>query len=128
VGLLDATSLQWISRPSAAQAGLVGGYFTTWSDDGALVASVNGEGRLSYWDGRNGAHLGTVTVAVEGDPGFSQHNQRLLFAGDDGSVLTWDLDPRSWVATACRLAGRTLTEQEWRTYLPERPFQPVCQS
>jgi WD40 repeat protein len=128
VGLLDATSLQWISRPSAAQAGLVGGYFTTWSDDGSLVASSDFDGRLSYWDGRTGAHLGTVTVAGEGDVGFSQHNQRLLFAGDDGSVLTWDLDPRSWIAAACRLAGRTLTEQEWRTYLPDRPFQPVCQS
>jgi WD40 repeat protein len=128
VGLLDATSLQWISRPSAAQAGLVGGYFTTWSDDGSLVASSDFDGRLSYWDGRTGAHLGTVTVAGEGDVGFSQHNQRLLFAGDDGSVLTWDLDPRSWIAAACRLAGRTLTEQEWRTYLPDRPFEPVCQS
>lgn len=127
VGLLDATSLQWVSRPSAAQAGLVGGYFTTWSDDGSLVASAN-EGRLSYWDGRTGAHLGTAAVSGAGDPGFSKDNKRLLFAGDDGSVLIWDLDPRSWVAAACRLAGRPLTEREWRTYLPDRPFQPVCQS
>jgi WD40 repeat protein len=128
VGLLDATSLQWVLRPSPAQAGLVDGYFTTWSDDGRFVASSTVEGRVSYWDGRSGAHLGTVTVEGQGDPGFSTDNRQLLFAGEDGAVLTWDLDPRSWVATACRLAGRPLTEQEWRTYLPDRPLESVCSS
>ena len=53
VGLLDAATMHWISRPNAAQAGLVG-YLTTWSDDGALVASVsNGRpeplGRADRW-------------------------------------------------------------------------------
>ncbi len=125
-GLLDAKTLRWISRPSASQAGLVG-YYAAWSEDGSLVASVN-EGRLSYWDGRSGALLGTATVGWEGDPSFSKDGKQLLFAGTDGSVVTWELDPRSWVAAACRLAGRPLTEQEWHNYLPKRRFQPVCQS
>jgi WD40 repeat protein len=126
-GLLDATTMEWISRPSAAQAGLVGYFFTAWSDDGSFVASVS-EGRASYWDGHTGALLGTVTVDVTGDPAFSKDDKRLLVDGDDGAILTWTLDPRSWVAAACRLAGRPLTEQEWRNYLPNRPFEPVCAS
>ncbi|HET7276673.1 MAG TPA: BTAD domain-containing putative transcriptional regulator [Dermatophilaceae bacterium] len=126
VGLVDAATMQWISRPNAVQAGLVG-YMSVFSDDGSLVASVN-ESRLSYWDGRTGAYLGTVTVYEDGAPSFSKDNTQLLFAGAGGSVLTWNLDPRSWVATACRLAGRPLTEQEWRNYLPDRPFVPVCAS
>ncbi|MEO6411696.1 MAG: WD40 repeat domain-containing protein, partial [Pedococcus sp.] len=128
VGLLDATTMKWIARPSAAQVGLVGDN-TKWSDDGSLVASVN-EGHLSYWDGRTGAALGTATVLPEwgGDPAFSKDDKRLLFAGFHGSVLTWDLDPTTWVSAACRLAGRALTEQEWRNYLPDRPFIPVCAS
>jgi WD40 repeat protein len=125
-GLLDAKTLRWISRPSASQAGLVG-YYAAWSEDGSLVASVN-EGRLSYWDGRRGALLGTATVGWEGDPSFSKDGKQLLFAGTDGSVVTWELDPRSWVAAACRLAGRALTEQEWHSYLRDRPYQRVCQS
>ena len=125
-GLLDATTLHWISRPDPAQAGLVG-YDTAWSDDGSLVASVN-EGRLSHWDGRTGAYLGTVAVTPVGSPAFSEDDSRLLVAGDDGSVLTWNLDPHSWTAAACRLAGRALTEAEWHTYLPNRAFRPICAS
>jgi hypothetical protein len=69
-----------------------------------------------------------VTVYEDGAPSFSKDNTQLLFAGAGGSVLTWNLDPRSWLAAACRLAGRSLTEQEWRNYLPDRPFVPVCAS
>jgi DNA-binding SARP family transcriptional activator/WD40 repeat protein/energy-coupling factor transporter ATP-binding protein EcfA2 len=125
-GLLDGTTMTWIARPNAADAGLVG-YYTAWSRDGSRVASAN-EGRLTYWDGRKGTRLGTVTVGVEGDPSFVPDGRRLLFAGADGSVRSWDLDPRSWVTAACRLAGRPLTAQEWRNYLPDRPFVPVCAS
>ncbi|TPG18974.1 WD40 repeat domain-containing protein [Pedococcus bigeumensis] len=126
VGLLDATTMRWISRPNATQAGLVG-WTSQFSDDGALVASVN-ENRLSQWDGRTGTYLGTVTVDYEGAPAFSKDDTRLVFAGQTGSVLTWNLDHRAWVAAACRLAGRALTEQEWHNYLPDRPFVPVCGS
>jgi DNA-binding SARP family transcriptional activator/WD40 repeat protein len=126
VGLLDARSMEWISRPNAGQAGLVDGYTTAWSGDGSLVASVS-EGRLSHWDGRTGAHLGSAVVGGQGSAAFSKDNKRILFARDDGSVLTWDLDPQSWVAAACRLAGRPLTQREWLNYL-DRPFEPVCAS
>lgn len=126
MGLLNVTTMRWISRPSAAQTGLVGGD-TKFSEDGSLVASVS-NGRLSYWNGRSGAYLGGATVEWDGDPAFSNHNSELLFAGATGPVLTWNLDPQSWLATACRLAGRSMTQQEWHNYLPNRPFQPVCQS
>jgi DNA-binding SARP family transcriptional activator/WD40 repeat protein len=126
VGLLDARTMEWIAEPSAAQAGLVG-YATQFSDDGSLVASVN-DGRLSRWDGRTGAYLGSVTVDEDGAPAFSADHRQLLFAGASGTVLRWDLDSRSWRRAACRLAGRDLSAAEWRTYLPDRPFRPVCLS
>ncbi|WP_457254519.1 nSTAND1 domain-containing NTPase [Pedococcus sp. P5_B7] len=126
VGLLSAPSMTWLSEPSPTQVGLMG-YYTRFSDDGRLVASVN-EGKLSQWDGITGAYLGSTTVDDDGAPAFTNDNSRILFAGAGGSLLTWTLDPRSWLATACRLAGRSLTEQEWRNYVPDRPFVPVCSS
>jgi WD40 repeat protein len=126
VGLLDAASLTWISSPNASQAHLMG-YFTKFSDDGTLVASVNA-GKLSHWDARTGEYLGSATVNEDGDPAFTKDNSQILFAGTSGSLLTWTLDPKSWLATACRLAGRSLTEHEWRTYVSGRPFVPVCAS
>jgi WD40 repeat protein len=118
--------MRWISLPSFAQAGREGAD-TKFSADGSVVASVNG-GRLSHWDGRTGAFLGSATVDWEGDLAFAKGHSQLVFAGTTGSVLTWDLDPRTWLATACRLAGRGLTRQEWHTFLPNRPYQTVCQS
>ena len=91
------------------------------------MASVS-NGRLSHWDGRTGAYLDSVAVEWDGDPAFTDDGTRLLFSGASGTVVSWDLDPTSWIATACRLAGRALTEQEWRNYLPNRPFQPICAS
>jgi DNA-binding SARP family transcriptional activator/WD40 repeat protein/energy-coupling factor transporter ATP-binding protein EcfA2 len=125
-GLLDATTMRWISPPNAAQARLVGGG-TKFSDDGSLVASVS-NGRLSHWDGRTGAYLGSASVDWDGDPAFSKDDSQLLFAGETGTVMSWNLDPASWVAAACRIAGRDLTPAEWRTYVPARPFVPVCAS
>jgi WD40 repeat protein len=83
------------------------------------------ENQLSHWNGRTGAYLGTVTVDNDGSPAFSQDNKRLVFGSTDGTVLTWDLDP-AWIAAACRLAGRSLSEQEWHDYLPNSPLVRVC--
>jgi WD40 repeat protein len=126
-GLLDATTLRWISRPSAAQTGLVASEATAFSHDGRFVASVN-NGRLSYWDARTGALLGSVAVEWDGSPAFTRDDSTIVFAGEGGRVADWHLDPKAWVTAACRLAGRGLTEEEWRTYLPDRPYQRVCQS
>jgi hypothetical protein len=123
VGLLDSTTLRWISRPSAAQVGLVG-YFAAWSHDGSLVASVN-EGRLSYWNGRTGARMGTTTVGWDGDVAFSKDGETLLVAGDQRSVDSWKLDPRSWVAAACRLAGRPLQPSRAAGGYPLRHATPL---
>ncbi len=58
----------------------------------------------------------------------SADTSTLMLAGSEGSVFSWDLDPRAWLATACRLSGRDLTEQEWRSCLGERPYEPVCRA
>jgi hypothetical protein len=35
----------------------------------------------------------------------------------DGSVIFWDLNPSSWEAKACALAGRNLTRFEWERFV-----------
>ena len=87
IGLLDATTMRWISRPSPAQAGLVG-YDTAWSDDGSLVASVN-EGRLSHWNGRTGAYLGHR----DGDCGRAARPSRRTTNGSSSRATTVPYSP-----------------------------------
>ncbi|KGN33001.1 hypothetical protein N802_15525 [Knoellia sinensis KCTC 19936] len=124
-GLLNLESMTWISRPNPAQARMVGwqGAFT---DDGSLFTSVGDDGHAHVWDGRTGALLASMPMDSTGDPAFTKDKRSLVVAADSGSVLTWNLDPTTWRAAACRLAGRDLTQEEWRTYLPNRPFTSVC--
>ena len=41
----------------------------------------------------------------------------LALEGTTEGVVVWDLDPGHQFDFACRIAGRDLTENEWRTYL-----------
>jgi hypothetical protein len=35
-------------------------------------------------------------------------------------------DVRTWKRFACQVAGRDLTQAEWRDLLPQRSYQHVC--
>jgi len=123
VGLLDADTRTWISPPSTAQP--FAGWSVVFSRDGSQVATF-ASGRVGRWDGRTGAFLGAVGVPDAAAVGFTGDGRGLRVAESSGRVRTWDLDPAAWRAAACRMAGRPLTEEEWRSHLPTRPFQPVC--
>jgi hypothetical protein len=41
-------------------------------------------------------------------------------------TMVWDVNPTSWRARACAVAGRALTRAEWDEFLPGRPYQDVC--
>ena len=90
-----------------------------FSRDGSQVATF-ASGRVGRWDGRTGAFLGAVGVGDEGAVGFTDDGRTLRVADSSGRVRTWDLDPAAWTAAACRMAGRPLTEEEWRSHLPTR--------
>jgi WD40 repeat protein len=124
-GLLDLTTMTWIARPTPAQARMIA-YQGAFTEDGSRFASVGDDGRVNLWDGRTGAYVASMPMDTNGTLAFTKDGTRILVADSSGSILTWDLDPTSWVSAACRLAGRELTEEEWRTYLPDRPFTRTC--
>ena len=54
-----------------------------------------------------------------------------LTTSDDGTVRLWDTDAFNDLATltdnACTVAGRSLTEQEWRRYVPDGvAYRRIC--
>jgi class 3 adenylate cyclase len=69
-------------------------------------------------ESEGGGYFGTAVVVAA----------RLCAAagGFDETVVSWDLNPASLFARACQLAGRDLTEAEWRQYLPDRPYRRTC--
>ena len=60
-----------------------------------------------------------------------------LPAPNDERTLTYELsggrlvgisaDPDTWLDRACTIAGRGLSEEEWRTLFDDKPYDPVCQ-
>jgi hypothetical protein len=41
-------------------------------------------------------------------------------------ILVWELDPAVHARAACEIAGRELTEVEWRTYFGDDPQVETC--
>jgi hypothetical protein len=61
----------------------------------------------------------TITVPV------FEPNGRLLidYLAD---AAQWPMDVRTWERYACQVAGRNLTQAEWRAVLPNRAYVRVC--
>ena len=98
----------------------------TFSPDGELLASADGEGRVSLRDGSTGALLGTVHVGNQWVSPRFLDDRALLLPYPDGSTFVWDTSPTYAVDTACRIVGRGLTREEWGVAFGDRPFEDVC--
>lgn len=100
------------------------------SADAALIAATSRDGSLRLWDAKTGRNLGP-SLDAHGQQTFGvafigQGAQHLMTGGFDGTVVSWDLDPASWLRQACTLAGRNLTRTEWDQYLPGRTYRRTC--
>jgi hypothetical protein len=114
------------------------------SPDGRWAVTGGKDGEVLSWEidpatgrwyGRHPlrGHTGDV-VSVEVDaPG-----RLLATVSVDHTAITWDMsdqsprrgegpaDPEVRLQLACSIAGRDLTQIEWRRVLPDRPWEPTC--
>jgi WD40 repeat protein len=96
--------------------------------DGSILATSGNDGTMTLWDYGSAKKIG---APLTGPPSpavtaFDPTGHTLAAAFQDGTVLLWDVNPASWLKRACTVAGRRLTQQEWRDFLPARPYQPSC--
>ena len=125
IALLEPGDLSTRSTDSGPHVP-TGGWFIQFSPDGTQFATSGGSDRVSLWDGRTAALLGSVRVRDGNGAGFAPGTTDVLIASVDGKVSRWDPRPGAAVDAACRVAGRDLTQAEWDTYLPDRPKRTVC--
>ena len=123
VAFLDPDTLATTSRMPVPVAGGV----IQFSSDGTRF-TTSGSDRVGLWDAHRREYLGSVRAAVESHAGFAQGATDVLIASVDGEVSVWDPDPEAAVEAACRIAGRELTQTEWRAYLPGRDPHPLCRT
>ncbi|WP_346149403.1 serine/threonine-protein kinase [Nonomuraea recticatena] len=94
-----------------------------------LAALVGGDGRVLLYDLTLGQSVGAV---LDDDRGAVQ---RVAFTPDGARLITFDqlgarheypVAPSAVADALCGRSGRTLTEQEWATHLPDVPSVEVC--
>ena len=98
--------------------------------DGLLAASGYSAGLVRLWDleaeQQFGAdldgHVGPVRTVA-----FSRDGSTLVTGADDGTVVVWQLGVDQLRERACSLAGRNLSDLEWRRlHGPAEPYRRTC--
>ncbi|MEV4183722.1 WD40 repeat domain-containing serine/threonine protein kinase [Streptosporangium canum] len=131
VTLWDPATLRMIGTPIRGVFAGVAAYSPT--ED--LVAVSEGDGPVWFFDPLTGNDLG---LSADTDGGLDPETGELLsvsFTPDGTDVPTVDRNGtvRRFPAAAsvaanavCARAGRSLTPQEWKTYIPALPYRKVC--
>jgi DNA-binding SARP family transcriptional activator/WD40 repeat protein/energy-coupling factor transporter ATP-binding protein EcfA2 len=103
---------------------------TAFTPDGTLMLLATPQ-VLSVWDAAD-ARLLAPQVSVRGDDSNDAlmlavvPSQNRLVVASQSELATIDLDQRRWEQSACDIAGRSLTREEWDRLLPGLPFDPAC--
>jgi len=87
-------------------------------DTRALLVMAD-DGTALFYDASTGARIGEPfrTDAETLAPGVLRPDGLELALSTPDGVMVWDVDPEHQFEDACRIAGRDLTENEWRAYL-----------
>jgi DNA-binding SARP family transcriptional activator/WD40 repeat protein len=88
---------------------------------------------VSVWDARSFRRLATQ-LSMSGDDSndamflASAPAEQALVLASQSEVTLIDLRETSWRDTACQIADRQLTKDEWARLLPDQDYHPACAS
>jgi WD40 repeat protein len=107
-----------------------GGAWLVTTESDVAPGSSTASTRMDLWDAATLQPIGdTLTVPPDGAYLSPNRAGDKLGAGsdaDNGLPLVWNMDPASWEATACQIAGRNLSHAEWNEYLTGQPYRRTC--
>jgi WD40 repeat protein len=130
--VVAARDLAPISAAVQAAAGPV--QSVSFAPDGDTIVTGGGDGTMAFWDGRTLRPIGSPIRSIREDSWW-------VWFRHDGSVtgytpgvaegteqwFTMPAQADQWLASACQLAGTTLTRDEWDRYVGAgRAYRKVC--
>jgi WD40 repeat protein len=114
----------------------------SFDPNGSFLATTSLFGGTRLWDPPTGLPYGGELVSspipgslepefdlpyVAAENAFSPDGRLLAVPGVEGRPMLWDVDPAVWRRRACAIAGRNLTREEWKLYLPPgTPYRATC--
>jgi WD40 repeat protein len=126
--------------PRSGHTGPVTG--VAFNRPGSFLATASLLGGTRLWDPRTGLGFGDELVAsprpgslksIELPPflalrnAFSPDGNLLAVAGVETRAMMWDVDADVWRRRACAIAGRNLSREEWKLYLPAgKRYRATC--
>ena len=93
------------------------------------VSPASAANVISLWDVESGQAIGEPIEATSTSAGNPIVNFKTALTTDTENhrMILWDLDPAVWRVRACEAAGRNLTLDEWKNFLPEgEPYHATC--
>ena len=126
VVIIDLASGEPLRPPVVGHQGP--GWSVSYSPDGSRVLTAAYDGSVSLWDATTGELLGTVVmpVRVRATADFAADGHSAVIVSDVAGVYLWDTSIDHALEFACRLAGRDLTQVEWRESFGDRPYEETC--
>ncbi len=128
VRMLDVETGEWAGPPRVGHDGPI--LSLDYAPGGATLATGGLDNEIVIWDARAGAPLTTAHPGRPADgemyPTFLADGHTVLIASSGGAVYTMDTRPDQWIEFACAIAGRNLTEDEWRDAFDDRPYRETC--
>jgi len=98
-----------------------------FSEAGRFIASAGQDGMVRVWDIDTDREVSRFAfkdqvLAVR----FNNDEDRVTVIARSGRVGVWPVTYDDPVTEACRGLQRNLTPEEWRRYLPDRPYRRTC--
>ncbi|GAB2944917.1 AAA family ATPase [Nonomuraea fastidiosa] len=108
-----------------------------FSPDGTLLALVadhggTGKERIEIWEVSDTgspklqSYLPSESSKSISALAFSPDGRFLNTVRSGAGVDTWDMRPESVLRDICAAVGDPITPEQWRRYLPDRPYEPPC--
>lgn len=101
----------------------------SFNASGTRLAAVDNAGQLHYWNLDRDPGADRILTAGQRSlwsVALSDDDRWVAAGGDDGHLWLWRAQLDELIPLACALAGRRLTEDEWKEYFGDSPFEPVC--
>jgi WD40 repeat protein len=125
------TQLLDLRNPAAGPALLRGPqdriFAVAFSPEGHWLAVAGEDKSIWLWNPNDLTLEPTILHGHTGDIAFSPDGHWLATGSpNDAATRLWSLDVTELMATACRAAGRNLTETEWQRFFGGQPYHRTC--
>jgi WD40 repeat protein/DNA-binding SARP family transcriptional activator len=124
----NTTTGKEVGQPLLAQPSPIASLDFDRSGD-TFSTTGGSDGTAKLWTTSTLQQLGST---FQSDPSqwgtarFTPDGSHLVVVYGDGTGFVWPTTVSAWIAHACTVAGRNFTREEWRRYVPQRAYGPVC--